>query len=214
MKNIFIIIVLLIPLVFSSCGVDNSIGLYVCGAFAVPGTFYPDIKGTETSCEIIETDKYDRIMYYYTAPSFISGNKERAVVICQKITSDSVYFYENVCFEIVNDNYCDFEELKLQNDWNKPLDNSKMSYRNIQVSFDNVIITESIVDIDIVKSLCCSELDIDANEILEFCIDDIQPDNTAVFYLKTTSQGYAKEYFVQVKNNYSITISKINKTGK
>lgn len=211
MKKIFFAAVVILPLVFNSCFFENDItGLYVCGAYAVPGTFYPDLKGTESSYEILETDQYGRIMFSYSAPNFISEQKETAIVICQKITKDLVYFYEDICFEFVQNEKSDFQTLKNRNDWNQPLDSSKMTYRNNKVSFDNFIITESIFDINKVKKLCCEKLNVYSSEITELCIDDIRPDDVAVFYMEVTSHGSTKNYFVRVSDGYEISFYEFN----
>lgn len=201
----------MIPLVFSSCCFENNItGFYVCGAYAVPGTFYPDIKGTESSYEILETDKYGRIMFSYSAPNFITEQKETAIVICQKNTNDFVYFYEDICYEIVQNENMDFQNLKERNDWNRPLNSRKMTYRNNKVSFDNFIIAETIFDIKKIKNICCKKLGIYSPEIAEICIDDIQPDDTAIFYLKVISNGNEKQYFVRVAKEYKVSFYEVN----
>lgn len=184
-------------------------GLYVCGAYAVSGTFYPDIKGTEATYEIMETDNYGRVMFTYSAPSFITEKNEAAIVICQKITKDSVYFYEDVCYEFVHSEAQDLQTLKNMNDWNQPLNNDKMTYRNIKVSMDNVIIAEPAFDFEKIKSMCCKKLNIHSAEIKNLCIDDIQPDGTTVYYLKAVSDGEEKQYFVQVSDGYDISFHAI-----
>ncbi len=207
----YIVFILIFPLILSSCCFDNNIiGLYVCGAYAVPGTFYPDIKGTEVSYEILENDQYGRIMFSYSAPNLITEQNETVVVICQKLTKDSVYFYEDICYEFDENEDMDFQVLKDRNDWNKPLDIGKMTNRNNKVSLDNVIIAKSVFDIEKIKDICCEKLGIYSPQITEICIDDIQPDGTSVFFLKTDSNKNKRKYFIRVEKEYKVSFYEIN----
>lgn len=202
-RKISIIFILITFISFNSCYSENSDNsLLICGSYAVPGMFYPDLKGTESSCEILETDKFGRIMFLYSAPNIISKQDETAVVICQKNTKEYVYFYEDICFEFIHNDTADFSLIKKRNDWNLPLNDNKMTYRKKLISIDSIIITESSFDINKIKTLCCEKLNIISSDIRELCIDDIRPDGTAVFYIEISSNGNTKKYFVLVNEKY------------
>jgi len=72
-----------------------------------------------------ETDQYGRELFHYET------GKWDIWVICQKSENEYVYYYEDDCYYVsendipIPDNK--LTQLKLQNDWNKPLDNSKMT---------------------------------------------------------------------------------------
>lgn len=90
--------------------------------------FYPDLKGSEASCEVVETDDYGRTLFLYSAPSVISDKVETVAVICQKNTKEGVFFYTGDCFDFTEKSVDDFSRLKERNDWNMPLNESKMSF--------------------------------------------------------------------------------------
>lgn len=95
---------------------------------------------------VIEEDSYGRVMFLYTATpsSNIYLGPIYAVCICQKSDNEYTYYYEDDCFfvcvnaeELVNrgtvtrllENISqnDIDELKLRNDWEKELNEEKMT---------------------------------------------------------------------------------------
>lgn len=89
--------------------------------------------------EIIEKDEYGRVLFFYYEGSG-RGNKSYSVLIMQKSTEDTVYFYEDHCYvtyEIVDeepfwygDYYkvyegVDYSSLKECNDWGKEINEEK-----------------------------------------------------------------------------------------
>lgn len=211
---IFVILFIIVLSFFVFVPINNDSALSICGAYAVPGMYYSDLKGIESTVEVLEKDTYGRIMFIYSAPSVITEQNESAVVICQKKTNDFVYFYEDICYEFVeteitNEN-TKFLEIKDRNDWNKPLSDEKMTFRRIKVSFDNVIITEVNFDVDRIKEICCESLGIYDFQIKEFCIDDVKPDESCIFFLKTNSNGNEKKYFAKVEKEYNVSFYEIN----
>ncbi len=188
----------------------SSLGCYFCGVYAVPGTYHSDLKGMEASYEILEEDDYGRVLFFYTAPDFISKQQGEYIVICQKITDKYVYFYEDICFEILyDDEDADIQELKKKNDWNSPLDESKMAFREMRATFDNVIIDSSELNYQEIRRLCWETLDIYQPQIVELCIDDAQPDGTAIYYLEVRVKTAKERYFVRVDKDYNISFYKI-----
>ena len=98
--------------------------------------------------EIIEEDKYGRVLfYYYERCGFYDKenmydeefyNDSYSILIMQKKTDSYVYFYEDYCYEshkigdkkflkdgVFDYTKLDFSELKEQNDWNKEINEEK-----------------------------------------------------------------------------------------
>lgn len=94
---------------------------------AVPGTRSFDKHVIEG--EITETDEYGRIQF-----SFYTGNI-MGVCIMQKHDDKYVYYYDNVCY-LVSEQFKEptveeLDYLREINDWNQPLDESKMIERKL-----------------------------------------------------------------------------------
>ena len=198
MKHIIILLIFLFTISFSSCFLHNSNEyLLICGAYAVPGMFYPDLKGSEASCKVIETDDYGRTLFLYSAPSVISDKNETVAVICQKNTKESVYFYPDYCFDITKNSVDDFSKLKEKNDWNKPLNESKMSFRKKKVSFDGIILQDKDIDMKEIEDTCCNHFGVSANSIVELSFDDLTPDGTIVFFAEIKLNEKISKYFLR-----------------
>ncbi len=188
---------------FCSCfsvNIDSS--LLICGAYAVPGMFYPEIKGSVTSCDVLEEDEYGRILFLYTAPNVITDKNETVAIICQKNTKENVYFYENDCYKLLSENSYDLSQLKQSNDWNQPLNENKMTYRKKAVSYDNVIITGSAFDIEKIKDICCKHFVVNSSDIIELCLDDVKPNGTSVFYIEFLHNGNLEKIFLSINEKY------------
>lgn len=114
--------------------------LQIAGSFSVPGMFCEEIKGMASDAKIIETDDYGRILYSYTTYNAILNVENcTATVICQKIDDDYIYFYEDVCYIVSGISEQTIDGLKEKNDWNKELDESKLSKILYRVSIDGFI---------------------------------------------------------------------------
>lgn len=109
--------------------------------------FFGDFKYSVPISTIIERDSKGRILFEFTCDSvhknFSSNPRNTVIVICQKNDREYTYFYEDICYTFELNDSTALETLKEQNDWNKELDESKMSRRQAQVSFDRAIINES-----------------------------------------------------------------------
>ena len=81
--------------------------------------------------EIKETDNYGRTLFYYYESDEVSRHH---FIISQKSDSEFVYYYEDYNFisssniEISND---DIENLKYANDWNEPIDETRLLKKKI-----------------------------------------------------------------------------------
>lgn len=134
-----LLVVLIITLVVSSCEGSKYSALrsgkselYSISCVSVP--FLKDNPDWDI-VEELEKDSYDRIMFKCSSSSKMlydyCGEKLQAIVICQKYDDKYSYYYDNYCFvylrngSIISDK--DIETLKSWNDWNQPLNESKMS---------------------------------------------------------------------------------------
>ena len=162
----------------SSCTTkaDTHLELALCGSYAVPGMFCADLKGGTCVVTILEEDNYGRMMFSYSAPNVITQKAETALVICQKINEDYVYFYEDKCYLLQENGSHAIQIFKEQNDWNRPLDYAKMSKRPNQISFDLFIVTESSMPYANVIQAVAEGLGVETSQILQ--LQFIDADNT------------------------------------
>ena len=135
MKNrSWIVMVLVMVLLFSGCMSESEeLKMAACGSFAVPGLVCHDLKGGSFNCKVTQRDDFGRVLFLYETVNVITGNQEKAYVICQRMDSDRVYFYEDICYESLADGTADLDQLKLVNDWGKPLNTEAMSGRKYRI---------------------------------------------------------------------------------
>ncbi|MBE6697758.1 MAG: hypothetical protein E7581_04465 [Ruminococcaceae bacterium] len=142
-KTIIMIMSIILLLCFTSCdrypvvdygASDEEISLFSIVPVTVPGG---DCAGYAT---IVDEDSYGRLLLcaqYANDVTFCFGSQTfMGYFICQTITNDWVYYYEDICYILYSTS--DFSnasqeevethlnELKTANDWNQPLNNEKM----------------------------------------------------------------------------------------
>ena len=131
---------------------------HACCAYAVPGMFDPDVKGL--GCDLIELDTQGRRLIRYERYNEILDDFDAVLVICQKMTKNQVFFYEDICYTSIPSDVAEGKELeayvsegeliasfKAQNDWNMPLNETKMSRRTVtEVTLDSYIQTDREYD--------------------------------------------------------------------
>ena len=113
--------------------------LAVCGTFGTPGMALRDMKGGTYELEIVEEDEYGRILFSFSSRNLVTEQWETALVICQASDEDYVYFYEDQCFLFAPWDESGIEQIKEKNDWCKPLNNEKMSRREVEILIGDVI---------------------------------------------------------------------------
>lgn len=205
-KHIFLLFLLMMFL--SSCNKEiNEYELALCGSYAVPGMFCYDLKGGSYECSILEQDRYGRIMFQYSTNSVITNKKETAIIICQAIDSEYVYFYEDICYIVLDDPDQDISKLKELNDWNRAEGNSKMSYRKNHISYDRVIQTDSMLDYQNVRASICEKVNIFESQIREFCILDEDYAGNELYFLRTIKN---ETFILLIQKNYNIAVLKID----
>ena len=166
--SIFFLYLFTLTVLISCKDISPRHEMLVCGSYSVPGMICYDLKGGKFDCEILEEDSHGRILYEYTTKNVITDKEETALVICQMFDSEYVYFYEDKCYLLSGYENSEIDKLKEQNDWNEALDQSKMSRREINISFDLVLMTDSKIEANSVRSACRKELGINDKQLQEF----------------------------------------------
>ena len=145
-----ILVVIILTLSFSSCLSDkltetNSqhILLEACVRYSVPGFYKEDTKGPP-SPKVVETDDYGRILVAYEGYNKLTETDECVYVICQKYENSTVYFYEDINYEWIGKETTDIEGFKKDNDWNKEIDESKLSKRKVNINTTNQLVKNSV----------------------------------------------------------------------
>ena len=202
-KRAFIFLFLIsILFSFSSCGsVDIHLELALCGSYAVPGMFCADLKGG-SSCEILEEDGQERILYEYTTYNNISEKEENVLVICQKIDDSYVYFYEDLCYLTPGYTAEDIDHFKNVNDWDKAIDESKLSRRTNHISFDLFIMVDSLLEHNSVREACIRATQLKSDQIKTITILDTDEHEAALYLLIGENNGKKQQFLVIVDTNY------------
>ena len=185
--------------------------LAICGSFAVPGMLCTDLKGGSYECTVMEEDAQGRVLYMYVAQSVITGKKEKAAVICQRRTSDAVYYYEDVCYLTGEWTRDEIVHLKENNDWNQPLDSSKMTGKSNKTTLDGFAVAIGNLEYKRVKQVCCTEIGIEQAKIAELCFLDTNDTGMELYWLIVNEGVDEKCYFVVSDSSYEITWLEINR---
>lgn len=108
---------------------------YSVAYFAYPIDMTSD--GHSISAKTLETDAYGRTLLQFHADSLTNREiSDDVFVIMQKYTKKAVYFYEDIGWNYAGIDEENLQQWKEQNDWDQPLQESKMSCRNCHVTFD------------------------------------------------------------------------------
>lgn len=210
-KSTSVILLVLILLLFSlslyGCkGDPKASELPICGSYGVPGMFCFDLKGGTYTCEVLETDAYGRIMFEYCTYNAITGKDETAIVICQKFDSQYVYFYEDKCYLLYQNDESGRQLLKEKNDWDAPYDETKMSRRANKISFDLTIISDSELEFKQIRTAWCTELGIERAQIRDYCFLDMDNVGNAFYWLAIEKDGTLETYYSIVAKDYSVNM--------
>lgn len=180
--------------------------MLVCGSYSVPGMICYDLKGGKFDCEIMEEDSHGRILYEYTTKNVITDKEETALVICQMFDSEYVYFYEDKCYLLSGYENSEIDKLKEQNDWNEALDQSKMSRREINISFDLVLMTDSKIEANSVRSACRKELGINDKQLQELCILDTDHNGHELYSICVKNSEKEGRYLAIASSEYAVSV--------
>lgn len=202
MRKRLVLLVVLVMVTLSSCmRADHFLELALCGSYAVPGMFDFDLKG-QTSPVVLEEDGQGRILFEFTHQNSITGESGTALVICQHIDADYVYYYEDLCY-LYN---CTLEEdiavLKSQNDWGLPLDFGKMSNRPNTISLDLTIVPDRVLKWkDLQKAINTGLAGLNAT-LVESCLLDINPSGYELFWITAVANEEKTYYYAIIDADY------------
>ena len=152
---------------------NNSLGGYknasfdmkmrICAFYSIPIPLSVDLKSSKYDIQIIDKDGFDRVLCKL---SMKANGEESYLFVCQKTSRSHVFYYEDICYLFPGYTDEDVSKLKKVNDWEQPLDELKMTRREISLTFDGVINTKYIVNYIDVETLICQTFDIDSSNIL------------------------------------------------
>ena len=116
----------------------DQFALYTQAAFSIP-----DAEQMGTQINVIERDQEGRILFevsfgrkaFYYKDYGNDSARLYAYAVCQQYDDQFVYYYEDICFAVFQDQAAFSQEqkdgLKETNDWNMPLDDSRMTKKAI-----------------------------------------------------------------------------------
>ena len=210
MKKVTLGLVLCFVILLTACTSTNvSLELALCGSYAVPGMYCSDLKGGSFSCNILEEDTEGRMLYEYTTENIISKTKETALVICQRIDSDFIYYYEDCCFLLAEYSAQEVEKLKIDNDWGAPLDLSKMARRANKISHDLFIVSSNTLEHAIIQNACIQNFAIASQQLKELYFLDIDGQGKALYFLSIERNCAPETYLLIVDSAYHIKFLEI-----
>ena len=212
-KGVKLCVVTIACFLFLSGCTSNTqkVDLAICGSYGVPGMLCTDLKGDSYECIVLEEDSQGRIMYTYTAHSIITEEKEQAVVICQKRDKDAVYYYEDVCYLLKEWNSDDLAHFKEKNDWEKPLDNSKMVSKSNITTLDSYLLLSGELEYSQIKQVCCEDQDIVQEQIKDLCLLDTNG-KKELYWLAIITASDEQCFFVLVNEDYKNTYLPVERT--
>ena len=191
-----------------SCGLfgPNPDMMHATASHSVPGMFEFELMGTPI--QVIEQDEYKRVLFSYTAKDGVTGQKRTVWVICQKMTSKEIYYYEDFNYSFSDDQEA-IESLKQKNDWGKPLDEQKFSVRRpIFYVYSTVMgiphgadLNPTMIDRAIMKKYRFDNAD------GGFC--DADGHGNELWLYDGTKGEVVQEFFVIVNSDYDVEILEI-----
>lgn len=115
----------------------------------VPGVY--DYIGFTESYEAITRDRYGRCLTKGQVYFLPTGKVEEIYAIMQKYDDNGIYIYEDNNYIFAE--YGDIEELKKRNDWNTPIDETKISYKKASYSIPDGVTLSNQTNINMTTVL-------------------------------------------------------------
>ena len=204
MNKRIVLLVVLIMITLSSCmRAGQFLELALCGAYAVPGMYDADLKG-DASPTTLEEDEQGRILFEFTHQNSITDEIDTALVICQYIDTEYVYYYEDQCYLYGCNSEEDIALLKSQNDWGLPLDFDKMSARPNDISMDLFIAPDRVLKRkNVQKTIKLGLAGLRATAI-ESHLLDVNPSGYELYWIKAVANGDKTYYYAIIDADYKI----------
>lgn len=203
---LFLLCILVTSCFFGCSGtISKGTALWATAFFSIPAGV--DTHG-QSNFEIIEQDEYGRILFSINAYHFFTQSYKTAFVVCQKYGKDEVCYYEDVSYTFAETNV---ESLKKNNDWNMPLDESKMSKREVKFTWDNHIIRETSLDFSKVREKWLDTSDL--GEIIDYSIVDVDSTGKELYLIRIKdASGTVHFFFGIVDLSYDMKFLQIQNT--
>lgn len=215
MKKFLLIVALITLLLFSSCGNSNPkhFAFISTTSFSVPCMFRSDMKGG--GYELLETDSYGRIFGTMTDNCIFSGESETVLVVMQKYDDNSVYFYEDISYALDDGLEETKTKLKAMNDWDLPLDESKMSKRKVKYSLDNCLIISTDEKFSRIKQRWKQDFKDSGKLIVDSSISDYDGVKYKLYVIVMETETKEKEYYFSIVDitSYESKYMKIEDTN-
>lgn len=204
MNKRMVFLVVLIMLILSSCAqAGHFLELALCGAYAVPGMYDPDLKSA-ASPVTLEEDTQGRILFEFTHQNSITGESGTALVICQYIDAEYVYYYEDQCYLYNCNSEEDIALLKSQNDWGLPLNFEKMSLRPNDISIDLFIVPDRVLKWKNIQDTVKLGLSGLQATPIESHLLDVNPNGYELYWIEAVANGTETYYYAIIDADYNI----------
>ena len=169
---------------------------YACCYFACPVCDVLDFRGYGYSK--ICTDSYGRIMFTEEFSLWTIDDKIKCTVIMQKYDGHTVYYYEDDAYYLGDISESEMESFKDKNDWGKPLDDSKMTSRYVEMTFDGAISNSPNLS---GRDIISMALNIDDSQFLDGFLTDFKSETQAIWLCKVSYDHDEKLFFVIANND-------------
>lgn len=181
--------------------------LTACVYYSVPGFYQSDLKGVRAG--VVEVDDYGRTLVCFERHNYLTDKNECVYVICQRYSDSTIYFYENINYTWVSESIVDLENLKKLNDWNSEINESKFSFRRINVSFDLCLVNDRPFSSFSTDKFYLSLLDnhaITRDSVVSVTYCDWDNKNQVLYLLNLNDE---EKYFCIVDEEYNTFVTKI-----
>ncbi len=143
-------------------------------------------------------------------------DKIKCTVIMQKYDGHTVYYYEDDAYYLGDISESEMESFKDKNDWGKPLDDSKMTSRYVEMTFDGAISNfPELRGRDIISTA----LNVDDSQFLDGFLTDFKSETQAIWLCKVSYDDDEKWFFVIANNGKydafetDLTLSNLGELG-
>ena len=166
-----------------------------CCYFACPVCSVWDFRGIKG--KQIDKDSFGRVLYKEEFYLWKIDDKIKCTVIMQKYDGHTVYYYEDDAYYLGDISESEMESFKDKNDWGKPLDDSKMTSRYVEMTFDGAISNTPDLGRD---GIIPTALNVDDNQILDGFLTDFKSETQAIWLCKVSYDHDEKLFFVIANN--------------